>query len=256
MGSRISLVARWSTHQLLFSPRTLGMAVLAMTPVFVALIYRAAVGLDVAQQTSSFGVFSVLTATISLPFVAPMLCLFYSSGIVTDDAEAGTLHYFLTRPISRHELFLGKMLGNLLIVLFLFLPPFVLCYYLTLAASGWNEIGIRFPTLVGNIAAATLGIFAYSGLFSLAGTVLKRPLLFGLFFLFGWQAAASVVPGALRYFTVTHFLHSLVPRESFRAALAGFIGPRSSVAEAIVALLLIGTISHALAVGFFLRKEV
>jgi len=136
MGSRISLVARWSAHQLLFSPRTLGMAVLAMTPVLVALVYRAAVSLDVARQTSSFGVFSVLTATISLPFVVPMLCLFYSSGVVTDDAEAGTLHYFLTRPMSRHELFIGKMLGNLIIVLFLFLPPFVLCYYLTLAADG------------------------------------------------------------------------------------------------------------------------
>ena len=254
-ASRVPLVAQWSFSQLLFSPRTLGMAILATTPILVALVYRAAVALEIAAQTSSFGVFSVLTATVSLPFVAPMLALFYASGVVTDDAEAGTLRYFLTRPIERRDLFLGKVLGNFVMVLFLFLPPFVLCYYLTLAGSGWQELGSRFPTLVQDIGTAVLGIFAYSGLFSLAGTALKRPLIFGLFFLFGWQAGASIVPGAVRYFTVTHYLHSLMPHESFQGALAGLAGQRSSVLEAVLALLVIGIATHGLAIWLFARKE-
>ncbi len=255
MTARIPLVAQWSFSQLLFSPRTAGMAILATTPVLMALVYRAAVALELAAQTSSFGVFSILTAAVSLPFVAPMLTLFYASGVVIDDAEAGTLHYFLTRPFARRDLLVGKMLGNLMIVMFLFVPPFVLCYYLTLAGSGWQELGSRFPTLVRDLMAASLGIFAYSGLFSLAGTVLKRPLLFGLFFVFGWQAAASIVPGAIRYLTVTHYMHSLMPHESFQSSLAGLIGQRSSGLEAVVALLAIGTATHALAVWIFTKKE-
>ena len=255
-ATRVALVAQWSFSQLLFSPRTLAMAILATTPVLVALVYRAAVAFDLAAQTSSFGVFSVVTATVSLPFVAPMLSLFYASGVVTDDAEAGTLHYFLTRPIARRDLLLGRALGNLIIVLFLFLPPFVLCYYLTLAGSGWQELGSRFPALVRDVCAATLGMFAYSGLFSLAGTVLKRPLLFGLFFVFGWQAGATIVPGAVRYFTVTHYLHSLMPPESFQSTLAGLVGQRSSITEAVFALLAIGVASHGLAIWMFTRKEI
>jgi len=255
MPSRIPLIAQWSFSQLLFSPRTIGMAILATTPILVALVYRGAVALELATQTSSFGVFSVLTATVSLPFVAPMLALFYASGVVSDDAEAGTLRYFLTRPVARADLLLGRAVGNLAIVLFLFLPPFVLCYYLTLAGSGWEELGNRFPTLVLDIVAAVLGIFAYSGLFSLAGTVLKRPLIFGLFFVFGWQAGASIVPGVVRYFTVTHYLHSLMPHESFRGALAGLAGQRSSLVEAAIALLVIGATTHGLAVWVFRRKE-
>ncbi len=255
-ASRAPLVAQWSFSQLLFSPRTLGMAILATTPVLVALVYRAAVALELAAQTSSFSVFSIVTATVSLPFVAPMLSLFYASGVVTDDAEAGTLHYFLTRPIERRDLLLGRALGNLIIVLFLFLPPFVLCYYLTLAGSGWQELGSRFPTLLRDVAAAILGMFAYSGLFSLAGTVLKRPLIFGLFFVFGWQAGAAIVPGAVRYFTVTHYLHSLMPHESFQGALAGLVGQRSTITEAVLALLAIGVATHGLAIWFFTRKEI
>ena len=255
-ASRASLVAQWSFSQLLFSPRTLAMAILATTPVLVALVYRAAVALELAAQTSSFSVFSIVTATVSLPFVAPMLSLFYASGVVTDDAEAGTLRYFLTRPIERRDLFLGRAIGNLTIVLFLFLPPFVLCFYLTLAGSGWQELGSRFPTLVRDVVAAILGMFAYSGLFSLAGTVLKRPLIFGLFFVFGWQAGAAIVPGAVRYFTVTHYLHSLMPHESLKGVLAALVGQRSSVTEAVLALLAIGVATHGLAIWFFTRKEI
>lgn len=253
--SRIPLVAQWSFSQLLFSPRTLGMAILATTPILVALVYRAAVALDVAAQTSSFGVFSVLTATVSLAFVAPMLSLFYASGIVSDDAEAGTLRYFLTRPIERRDLLLGRALGNFVIILFLFLPPFVLCYYLTLAGSGWQELGHRFPTLIWDIVAAILGIFAYSGLFSLAGTVLKRPLIFGLFFVFGWQLGATIVPGVARYFTVTHYLHSLMPHESFQGTLSALVGQRSSPTEAVLALLAMGIVTHGLAIWWFTNKE-
>lgn len=255
-ASRLPLVAQWSFSQLLFSPRTLGMAILAMTPVFVALVYRAAVALDLAAPTSGFSVFSVVTATVSLAFVAPMLSLFYASGVVTDDAEAGTLHYFLTRPIERRDLFLGRALGDLIIVLFLFLPPFVACYYVTLAGNGWEELGNRFPTLVRDIGTATLGIFAYCGLFSLAGTVLKRPLIFGLFFVFAWQSAAVIVPGAMRYLTVTHYLYSLAPHERFQGVLRALGGQRSSATEAVLALLTIGIVTHGLAVWCFTRKEI
>lgn len=252
---RIQLAARWSFSQTLFSPRTIGMGILALTPVLVALGFRAAVALDMAPASSGFRVFSIVTASVSLPFVAPMLSLFYASGVVSDDAEAGTLGYFLTRPIEREELVTGKMLSNLTMAFFLFIPAFVLGYYLSVAPSGWQELGNRFPVLFRDLGAALLALFAYNGLFSLAGTLLRRPLLFGLFFVFGWQAGASVVPGSIRLFTVTHYLHSLIPRDGLGGALAQLTGQRSTPVQAVVALLLIGVATHALAIWRFKRKE-
>ena len=134
------LVAQWSFSQLLWSSRTVAMGALASTPIWIALAFRAAVALQIAPETSGFGVFSVLTATVCFPFVAPMLSLFYASGVTSDDVEAGTLRYFLTRPVPRSDLLFGRMLGTLMIVMFLFLPPFVLFYYLTVAPSGWQSL--------------------------------------------------------------------------------------------------------------------
>jgi len=231
------------------------MGILAATPVLAALVYRAAVAIDLALPTSGYGVFSVLTATVSFPFVAPMLSLFYASGVTSDDVEAGTMPYFLTRPVSRSDFLLGKMLGTLTVALLLFVPPFVICYYVTLAPGGFREVGVRFPVLMQDVLAALLGLFAYNGLFALAGTVVRRPLLVSLFFAFGWQAGASIVPGSVRYFTVTHYLHSLLPHESVGGVLASLIGKQSSTAESVLALFLIGLASHVAALRVFARKE-
>ncbi len=252
---RILLVAGWGFSQLLYSPRSIAMGILAASPVFVALLFRVSVLFGWAEASSGYRVFSVVTATVCLPFVLPMLALFYASGIVGDDVEAGTLPYFLTRPIPRPELVLGRMIGNLAVAAFFFVPPFVLTFYLCVASGGIAEVGARFPTLVLEIGAILLALAAYNGLFSLAGTLLKRPLVAGLFFLFGWQAGAAIVPGAIRLFTVTHYLYSLMPGEAFQGTLARLSGQRSSVVEAILALVLIAVASGALAIARFRTKE-
>jgi hypothetical protein len=51
----------------------------------------------------------------------------------------------------------------------------------------------------------------YGALFALTGAVLKRPLLVGLVFAFGWEQVALLVPGYLRRFTVAYYLQALVP---------------------------------------------
>ena len=255
-SKNILTVAQWSFTQQLFSARTLGMAIVGLTPLLVAIVYRFVVAVGVADESSGFSVFSTLTAAIAVPFVAPMLALFYGSGVVTDDVEAGVMRYILTRPIPRRDYLLGRMIGNFVMVLLLFTPAFVLSYYLSLAPSGWSEIGRRFPTLLQDVLATTLGLWAYLGLFSFAGAALKRPLLLGLLYAFGWQSAASIVPGAVRYLTVTHYLHSLLPHETVQSSLHALFGERSSFVFAVGALVLIGLAAHAAAIWLFSRKEI
>ena len=40
-----------------------------------------------------------------------------------------------------------------------------------------------------------LGLAAYGALFALVGAVLKRPLVVGLVFAFGWEQVALLMPG-------------------------------------------------------------
>jgi len=51
----------------------------------------------------------------------------------------------------------------------------------------------------------------YCALFALIGALLKRPLLVGLVFAFGWEQVALLMPGYLKRFTVAYYLQGLVP---------------------------------------------
>ena len=95
-----AIVARWSVGELLWSPRTLAMIAMAGAPLGLALAYRVALAFRVTESGGA-GVFSALVSGVFFPFVAPMLSLVYASGVVRDDVEAGTMPYFLTRPLSR-----------------------------------------------------------------------------------------------------------------------------------------------------------
>jgi ABC-type transport system involved in multi-copper enzyme maturation permease subunit len=242
------LVLRWSLAELLWTPRTLAMALLAATPLGLALAYRAALALRMTEAGPA-EVFSSMVSGAFFPFVAPMLCLVYASGVVRDDLEAGTLPYFVTRPLKRSAFLLGKLAATFVIALGLLLPIQILVYYVVTSPGGLDEVGRRFPALARTVGATALGLLAYNGIFGLAGTVLKRPLLAGLFFIFGWQAAATFVPGRARLLTVAHYMSSLVPGG------LGLFADRSSLALSVFALLAVAAGSHALAVAAFQRKE-
>ena len=247
-------VALFAFEQLLWSPRTFGMAMLALAPVAIALLYRTLAAFEVTTSPG-FMAFGSISATVGFSFVAPVLALFYSSGAVSDAVEAGSMTYFVTRPLSRPALLAGQMLGSFVLLVLLFVPALVVTYYVCLAPGGMNELGVRFPTLLIHVSAGLLGLLAYNGLFALAGTVLAHPLLAGLFFVFGWQAAASLVPGTARYLTIAHYLHALVPPSGLTGALSSMMGAGASRSVAVVALLGISLLTHALAMIWFSRKE-
>jgi hypothetical protein len=48
-------------------------------------------------------------------------------------------------------------------------------------------------------------------LFALTGAVLKRPLVIGLIFAFGWEQVALLMPGYLKRFTLAYYVQALVP---------------------------------------------
>ena len=54
-----------------------------------------------------------------------------------------------------------------------------------------------------------LGLAAYGALFAFMGASLKRPLVIGLVFAFGWEQVALLVPGYLRRFTLAYHLEAV-----------------------------------------------
>ena len=249
------LMAEWSLHRLLWSPRTLAMGAMAFFPAALALLFRAVSALGFEVPVSGFGFFSLVTATVGFQFIAPMLALFYSSGILVDELESGTLVYLITRPRSRASLLMGKMAGSLAVAAILFLPSIVLTFFFAVAPGGWADVGTYFPALARDLGAGVLGLAAYSGLFAAIGVLSKRPVLVGLLFVFGWQAVATYVPGIVGKLTVAYHLQSLLPHESFQGALSGFLSGREGGPQAALALILLSAASHGFAIMVFKHKQ-
>jgi hypothetical protein len=62
-----------------------------------------------------------------------------------------------------------------------------------------------------DLGLLAVGIAAYGALFTLVGAWLKRPLVVGLVYIFGWEQFAMLMPGYLRRFTIAYYLQALVP---------------------------------------------
>src|SRR6185295_8583813 len=75
----------------------------------------------------------------------------------------------------------------------------------------FQQIASSFTMLLTDLSLLAIGLAAYGGLFALVGAMLKRPLVIGLVFAFGWEQFALIMPGYMRRFTLMYYIQSLVP---------------------------------------------
>jgi hypothetical protein len=88
------------------------------------------------------------------------------------------------------------------------LPSVMIVYFLVVPFA---EIPSSFGALVKDLGILALGLAVYGALFALIGALLRRPLVIGLVFAFGWEQVAMLMPGYLKRFTLAYYLQALVP---------------------------------------------
>jgi hypothetical protein len=101
---------------------------------------------------------------------------------------------------------------------------------------------------------ALLALLAYGALFTLLGTLLRRPVLPGLLFLLAWEQLANL-PGVLPRLTLTAYLRSLLP---YPVAGEGIFGMRLETLSAPLCLTALGASSAvclAAAAWIFRERE-
>jgi hypothetical protein len=107
---------------------------------------------------------------------------------------------------------LGKYLAYLVCTVLLVLPSVMLVFFLVVPTGG-STIAEGFPLLLVDFGMLIAGLAAYGALFAFVGTRLKRPLIIGLVFAFGWEPAVLLFPGYLKRLTVAYYLQALVKHE-------------------------------------------
>jgi ABC-type transport system involved in multi-copper enzyme maturation permease subunit len=219
-----------SVGEMLWSRRTIFMALVVGGPVVIALAVRAITA--ISGRTAQFegiamtgpAMFGMMIWFFYLRFTVPVLGVFYGTALIADEVDDKTITYLFTRPIRRGAVLVGKYLAYLAVTSFVVLPSVMLVYLLVAPING--SLGASFIPLLKDLALLALGLATYGAFFAFVGAKFSRPLLTGLIWVFGWEQAALAFPGYLKRFTIAYYLQALVPhampQDSVMSLIQGF----------------------------------
>jgi ABC-2 type transport system permease protein len=206
-----------SLGQMLWSRRSVFLGLLVGAPVLMGLIVRIVWTMVPSSTLRINGaavggapIFGIMIWLLYVRFIVPVLGVFYGTALIADEVDDRTITYLFTRPIPRGAVLLGKYLAYLACTTLLILPSVVLVYFL-LVPLGQGSLGRSFPLLLADLGMLAAGLAAYGALFAAVGARLKRPLVIGLVFAFGWEPGILLFPGYLKRLTVAYYLQALVP---------------------------------------------
>jgi ABC-2 type transport system permease protein len=215
-----------SLGEMLWSRRTVFLALIVGSPVLIAFVIRIVDSMGIVPfkingtRVDFIAIFGAMIWLLFLRFIVPVLGVFYGTALIADEVEDKTITYLFTRPIRRSAVLVGKYIAYLVCTTLVVLPGVVLVYFLLVP---FNQIAGSFTMLVTDLALLAVGLAAYGGLFALVGTVMKRPLVVGLVFAFGWEQFALIMPGYVRRFTLMYYIQSLVPHAVPAEGLASLL---------------------------------
>ena len=203
-----------SLGELIWSRRTIFMALVVGAPVLLATVARIVQASGVAPlrvngaSVDPVSIFGMIIWVLFLRFIVPVLGVFYGTSLVADEVEDKTITYLFTRPLRRGAVLLGKYLAYLACTTLVVLPSVMIVYFMLVPL---RDVGRSFPSLLTDLGILAIGIAAYGALFTMVGAWMKRPLVVGLVFTFGWEQFAMLMPGYLRRFSLAYYLQALVP---------------------------------------------
>jgi ABC-2 type transport system permease protein len=227
--------------------RTKVFILLSLIPVLLMFIVR------IVDGGSASDFFSKVMLSLYFQLLIPVLALFFGSTIVNEELDNKTLVYLTTSPVPRKAVILGKYLAAFLLLLLIVGSGFLLSFLAAASnrlgqAAAWEELGVFLGT-------SLLALFCYSTLFTMLGTFMKKSILIGLFFVFGWESVVQYFPGVTQKFTIIHWIKSLLPVQSDQGGFLIFQLLPSPALESVAVLLIAGLIFLVAAVLIFERRE-
>jgi hypothetical protein len=206
-----------SLGQMLWSRRSIFLAVLVGGPIALAALFRFLVVVEPSALPAINGarvggpaLFGMMIWWLYIRFIVPVLGVFYGTALIADEIDDKTITYLFSRPIPRSAVLFGKYLSYLVCTILLVLPSVVIVYFLVVPIGG-GSVGAEFPSFLADLGILAAGLATYGALFALVGARLKRPLVVGLVFAFGWEQGVLLFPGYLKRATVAYYLQALVP---------------------------------------------
>ena len=185
-------------------------SLVALAPVTIPLVLAFFSEREFAESGNK--TFVTLTEHLYLGAMAPLLALFFGTMLLGEDVEAGTMPYILTRPIPRSALVLGRFAAYLAVASSILLTAITAAFGACTALGGFPASVENLVLLAHYAGVAVLALMGYGAVAVCMGALLKRPIVFGVLFMFFWQRVASIVPGAIDFLTIEKYVTTLSPK--------------------------------------------
>ena len=161
--------------QLITKGRLIGITIIGLLPILL--------GWVIGRQSddpleAGVGFVSYMGLSILIPIVA----LIFASASLGDTREDGTLVYLWLRPISRLSVSTGALAASITIALPLTVIPMMVSAILLDAGNS---------VVTATIITSILAVLAYSSLFVILGLIVKNPVLWGIAYIFIWEAIVA-----------------------------------------------------------------
>jgi ABC-type transport system involved in multi-copper enzyme maturation permease subunit len=234
----------------------LGLAV--AFPLILTLIWR----LYGTEHLGPTRFFANVGGLIYLKALVYLVSLFFGIPTIYDEIEGRTLTYLTTRPLNRGAVYAGRLLAVQSVAGLLLAGSLALCF-LFMVAGNLSALSLEFIKIYTNyFLVVLLAVFCYASVFALMGTALKKPLVWGILYIFAWESTVSAAPIRLQMYTFEWHLRNLVvSREDVQKSLMDFVSALLSVEFTLPAwaslLILIAATTALMALGgwIFGRKE-
>ena len=139
--------------------------------------------------------------TFGLSLLVPVTALVFAAASLGDPDEEGTLVYLWFRPVRRSRIVVAAAASSFTVSW----PIVVVPLAIAAAATGGGS-----RLVVGTVAAATLALVAYTGIFCALGLVAKRSLVWGLLYIFIWEGFVATAADSAARLAVRTYARSVL----------------------------------------------
>ena len=215
-----------TAHQLLGRRRAILMALLALIPVGIALLYRFA-GDPAGEARLEFAADTIggLVFTLLLPIGA----LIFGTAALGSEVEDGTIVYLLAHPVARWRIVVAKVATAAAATIALTAPTTLAIALIVL--GGFDGESLWWGTTV----AAIVGSIVYSALFVSLSTVTSRALIAGLVYVFVWEAFITNFFDGTRWISVRQYVFGIADAITTAPHVDGNLdGAHAAIASVVV----------------------
>jgi ABC-2 type transport system permease protein len=186
-----------SVRQLAGSRRVWLVLVIVAIPVLAALSYRAA-----DSQTPSGEFADEITERVLATAILPLVVVLLATSAFGNEISDKTLGYLVLKPLPRWQIVLPKLLAA------------VVVGGVPVAISGLVTVWLIVDGDVAGAVATGLGLLAgavaYAAIFTWAGLATRNAVIFGLVYVFVWEASLAAYLDGIRFLSVGRYTLALI----------------------------------------------